>query len=95
MPYEKEGVGNNCPKDVLITSQGTCEHALRSLGLNRTNLLVNGNNRPAGCYWKPGGKGFFNHNVNPTLTDPKLFHTRGGVCLKWGKINLLGALQQQ
>ena len=74
----------------MIISQATCENALRSLGLGLENLDVNAKvNRPAGCYWGSGGKGFFNRNskslADPSLTNPNSFSNRGGVCMKAGK----------
>ena len=71
--------------DTIITSRDTCENALQSLELTPLNLDVNNNNRPAGCYWKPGGNGFFNYVVDPSLTDPNSFGERGGVCRTIGK----------
>ena len=66
--------------NTIIKSRDTCENALLSLGLTPLNLLVNKNNRPAGCYWKSDGNGFFNYVVDPSLTDPNSFGERGGVC---------------
>ena len=77
----------------MITSQVECEKALRSLGKSLgdiispgvTNMNVNSTFVPAGCYWKSGGKGYFNNIVDPTLTDPNDFGFRGGVCMGMGK----------
>ena len=76
----KEELGHNCDLDTIITSRDACEIALRSLRLNPLNLKVNKKNKPAGCYWKSDGFGFFNNVVDPSLTKPNNFGSRGGVC---------------
>ena len=81
----KEELGHNCRMDTIITSRDTCENALQSLELTPLNLDVNKNNRPAGCYWKSDGNGFFNNVVDPSLTNTKFFGERGGVCSTMGK----------
>ena len=83
--YRKVGLGQNCPNDEMIISEGECEKALKSLDLSVENLGVNKSDKPAGCYWKSDGGGFFNNIVDPTSTDPNSFGNRGGVCTEMGK----------
>ena len=83
--YHKENVGQNCPKNRIITSVEKCEDALRVLGLKPFNLNTNQVSRPAGCYWRSDGTGNFNHMINPFSTNKSAFGNRGGICSLAGK----------
>ena len=78
--YHKENIGHNCPADKIIATADKCEDALKVLRLNPLNLNVNQIDRPAGCYWRSDGNGYFNHVFNPLSTDTNAFGNRGGVC---------------
>ena len=47
-----------------------------------SQIKIHDTNRPAGCWWLNGIKGYqyFNYIIDPTLTNPKNFIDRGGVC---------------
>ena len=65
-----------------------CEQALRSLDLIPDNLEVNDTKKPAGCYWKSNGDGFFNNIIDPSMTDTIRFSDRGvigSLCTLAGK----------
>ena len=83
--FRKEGVGHNCPTTEIIENRAECAVALKALGIDQTDLHIDQANRPAGCYWKTGLKGYFNSIVDPSSTDPTLFGDRGGVCNNVGK----------
>ena len=64
-------------------AEGEQSHMSRIYG-NYKNLRIKIHdvNRPAGCLWLNGIRGYqyFNHIIDPTLTNPKNFIDRGGVC---------------
>ena len=83
--YRKEEVGHNCPRNKIIKSADKCENALKWLGLRPLHFDVNQRNRPAGCYWRSNGNGYFNHIFDPSSTNTNEFGNRGGVCSLAGK----------
>ena len=61
--------------------------------LKHHNLDVNDTKRPAGCYWKSDGNGFFNNVLDPSSTNTNGFGDRGGLCNIHGmnyKMHLIG-----
>ena len=64
-------------------AEGEQSHMSRIYGNSQNpNIKIHDVNRPAGCLWLKGSKGYvyFNHIIDPTLTNPKNFIDRGGVC---------------
>ena len=76
----KKMLGENCPTAEVITYIDTCLQALLSLHLVPRSFDINNTDRPAGCYWKSNGNGYFNRIIDPSLTIPNSFGDRGGVC---------------
>ena len=62
--------------------QGAGEHSRMTPMYDDKNHQIYDVNRPAGCSWLNGIKGYmyFNHIIDPILTNPKNFIDRGGVC---------------
>ena len=78
--FYQENIGHNCPVNRVIADTTTCVIALQEFGLTVINLSVNRLDRPAGCYWQPGGRGFFNRKVIPSSSQQNKFGLRGGLC---------------
>ena len=83
--YYKVQTGENCPAEKVIASKRKCKDALDIWQLKHHNLDVNDTARPAGCYWKSDGDGFFNNVLDPSSTNRKAFGDRGGLCNVNGK----------
>ena len=70
--------GENCPVDQVIVDETSCRDAAVALGRPYDNSYRNDSKYPAGCFTEHPVLVVFNHQIDPSKTQP--VQSSAGVC---------------